>query len=503
MDLRMSPSVATPTSLDSSSTMIATPRPEVSIFFITSLIDAVTEDGPSPITATGNLIANDSDADKNDKLSVTSSNTGTHGTLDLDSDGDYTYTLNNGSNAVQSLAVGQTLTDTFVYTLSDDSGTFNSTATALFTVTINGTNDTPSISGQTLSINENNTVGSAVATISASDVDTLDTRTFEIVGGTGQGMFAIHPTTGVLTAQAVFNHEDIDSFTLDISVTDNHNASPNPATFTININDVNDAPVLTVPGTPNVNQTPGDVEADEEEESNIATAGTFTITDEDDPAQIVTATLEVNITLGTLSVPKPGDAKDVTVGGSGTSKLTLTGSPSKVQATLNGTNGKVEFTGATDESGFKAEGLDVRVSDGGLLSEILKVDIDIVNVNDPPIGDVNGTGAENTDGDNIVAFTTQEDANLVIQAANGTGTGTVLAAPGNQDEINAGQTTTLLGILRICEHPLELHDSGRIGIDIESFGFALLVHRLALCAEDRKRHQTNRIDHGRGVDAFA
>ncbi|MFQ9867113.1 MAG: VCBS domain-containing protein [Bilophila wadsworthia] len=60
--------------------------------------------------------------------------------LNLDADGHYTYTLNNSLAAVQGLGEGQTLTDTFIYTVTDAHG---GTGSNTLTVTINGVNDSP------------------------------------------------------------------------------------------------------------------------------------------------------------------------------------------------------------------------------------------------------------------------------------------------------------------------------------------------------------------------
>ena len=101
------------------------------------------------MAATGNILSDndgfgvDSDADTSDTLTVTQVNTetdpavdvtGLYGTLDWDASGNYSYTVDNGNAAVQALAVGETLTDTFTYTLF--AGT--STDTASLTITISG-----------------------------------------------------------------------------------------------------------------------------------------------------------------------------------------------------------------------------------------------------------------------------------------------------------------------------------------------------------------------------
>ncbi len=96
---------------------------------------AVQED--TTLTDAGNVISDDdgngvdSDVD-NAMLTVTDIGgtadpnvdvAGTYGSLDWDTDGSYTYTLNNAAANVQSLAQGQTVTDTFTYTVNDSAVT--------------------------------------------------------------------------------------------------------------------------------------------------------------------------------------------------------------------------------------------------------------------------------------------------------------------------------------------------------------------------------------------
>ncbi|TFI58325.1 tandem-95 repeat protein [Sphingomonas parva] len=90
-------------------------------------------------SVSGNVLANDTDAE-NDPLTVTNpgSYTGTHGTLTLAANGNFTFVPNAAANA---LAAGETAQDVFTYTVSD--GTASDSAS--LTVTINGTNDAPTI----------------------------------------------------------------------------------------------------------------------------------------------------------------------------------------------------------------------------------------------------------------------------------------------------------------------------------------------------------------------
>ncbi|MCP4128473.1 MAG: hypothetical protein GY753_15635, partial [Gammaproteobacteria bacterium] len=63
---------------------------------------------------------------------------GSYGSVNIAADGSYSYTLDNSNLAVQGIGDGQTLTDVFTYTITDDDG--NRTHTTL-TITINGADD--------------------------------------------------------------------------------------------------------------------------------------------------------------------------------------------------------------------------------------------------------------------------------------------------------------------------------------------------------------------------
>ena len=122
--------------------------------------DTVDEDGT--VTKTGSqddVLTDDSDPDDSGTLTVTaiqpsggsSSNvtggttytngtsvTGTYGTLVIGADGSYTYTAD--QSAADDLDAGDSVTDVFTYTVTDENG---ATTTATITITVNGINDTP------------------------------------------------------------------------------------------------------------------------------------------------------------------------------------------------------------------------------------------------------------------------------------------------------------------------------------------------------------------------
>jgi len=116
-------------------------------------VNAVSEDGP--LVATGNVII-ENDIPGADGGAVTALDHGgrafapgdeiptEYGTLVVDEDGGYIFTLDNDNADVQALIVGETLTVETTYTLTDGDG---DSVTAVLTITINGADDGVVISG--------------------------------------------------------------------------------------------------------------------------------------------------------------------------------------------------------------------------------------------------------------------------------------------------------------------------------------------------------------------
>ncbi len=136
---------------------------------------------------TGDVLLNDTDAD-GDTLSVSAINggslgspvDGTYGQLTILGNGSYTYIAN--KDAADALDPGETVTDAFTYTVTDQTDT----ATATITITIAGLNDPITATNDTDAVNEDATI-----TRSVSDTQELDHDDTDPDGDDVSGSFTI------------------------------------------------------------------------------------------------------------------------------------------------------------------------------------------------------------------------------------------------------------------------------------------------------------------------
>ncbi|MBP6497059.1 MAG: VCBS domain-containing protein, partial [Campylobacteraceae bacterium] len=236
----------------------------------------------SPI-ALGNLLANDSDVDNGSDIDVskilsvgTSQSDTTPGWLfgNLDVQGSYgilvvnketglyAYALNNANGSVNALNEGDTLTDTFTYTVQDNNGAIT---TSTLTITINGTNDAPVISGKTFGMateagNYDNGIVKeatvATGTLIANDVDN-DSVTWSIQGSAtktygslsidadGHWTYTINDTTGSAADKLAEGQVRYETFTIIASDNNPINPKTDMQEVTITIKGTNDSPVIT------------------------------------------------------------------------------------------------------------------------------------------------------------------------------------------------------------------------------------------------------------------
>ncbi len=157
-------------------------------------------------TATGNVLSNDTDPDlypvaDTSELEVIGladatfedgvfTVAGSYGTLSLNEDGSWTYTLDPALS--NGLAEGDEVTEEFTYTVSDPDG---ETDTAVLTITIAGSNDAPVITSNAAAASgavTENSAPTATGTLTSSDVDAGATATWSVSGTGSYGGISIN-----------------------------------------------------------------------------------------------------------------------------------------------------------------------------------------------------------------------------------------------------------------------------------------------------------------------
>ncbi|HEY6093367.1 MAG TPA: VCBS domain-containing protein [Gallionellaceae bacterium] len=219
---------------------------------VTTIDTAVVQEDLN-IVATGNVLGNDSDVDQGTMLSVVNAGifTGQFGQLSLNADGSYSYVLDNTSLAVQSLAEGQVVSETFAYQASD--GTVATPST--LTICVTGTNDAPVVMADTAAVQEDLNIV-VTGNVLANDSD-LDQGTVLSVAnaGTYSGTYG----SLVLNADGSYSYNlDNTSFAVqslgrtaqlsehfDFTVTDG--IANVASALDIHLNGTNDAPMLIAP----------------------------------------------------------------------------------------------------------------------------------------------------------------------------------------------------------------------------------------------------------------
>ena len=183
--------------------------------------------------------------------SVGSAVTGYYGQLTLDSDGTYSYVANqSNANALDS---GESGTDVFTFTVSDGTTTTSST----ITFTVNGANDAPTASNNTVTTNEDTTYTFTASDFGFSDVDgdTLSSVTVSALSGS-DGTFLLNGVaitgstsvtktqidSGLLTFVPDSNENGSSYNTFTFTVNDGTTDSASSYTMTVNVTAVNDAP---------------------------------------------------------------------------------------------------------------------------------------------------------------------------------------------------------------------------------------------------------------------
>lgn len=203
----------------------------------------------------GNVLDNDSDPDQGTLLTVTTAGdiAGAYGTLSLAADGAYIYTLNNASAAVQSLAQDHSVSEQFVYAITDNDPLRPLGATATLTVTVVGVNDVPTARNDAVITNEDETktvITTAALLANDVEVDAGDGMTVTGITQAASGA-AVSLLDGNVQYETGGRFQNLgsgqtasDSFTYTISDLTGATAS---ATVDVTVTGVNDAPVVVNP----------------------------------------------------------------------------------------------------------------------------------------------------------------------------------------------------------------------------------------------------------------
>jgi VCBS repeat-containing protein len=167
-----------------------------------------------------------------------------------------------------SVAMNHEASPSFSFMVQVSDGALSSTATV--TVNVANVNEAPLIADQSFPVNENSINGTLIGTVAAGDLDAGSTLTYSITGA-NPGGFVIDPATGALSIgnSVAMNHEASPSFSFMVQVSDG--ALSASATVTVNVANVNEAPVI-------ANQT---LPALDENSTNGTAVGTVVSSDPD------------------------------------------------------------------------------------------------------------------------------------------------------------------------------------------------------------------------------
>ena len=242
------------------------------------------------IDPSGDVLSNDS-AGAGDSLSVkdvtgassatavattgTTNIVGSYGTLTIAANGSYSYAVDQTNTTVQALNASSTgLSEVFTYTAKDVAGL---TASATLTITVNGTNDSATISGTTAgAVTEDAAVNTASGTLTVTDVDTGEAllQTPSSLSGT-YGSFALDTATGVWTYTLDNTKVATQALTEGQAVTDQLAVTSQDGTGTQTV-------TVTITGTNDTASISGTATGAVTEDAAVNTAsGTLTVTDVD------------------------------------------------------------------------------------------------------------------------------------------------------------------------------------------------------------------------------
>jgi VCBS repeat-containing protein len=251
----------------------------------------------SMIQTAGRLTIADRDAGE-DHFTEQSGAVGAHGTFSIDPTGHWTYAADNTQAAVQQLKASDTLTDSF--TVSSADGTNHT-----ITVTLKGSNDSPVLTAQSQSVNEDGARLSGH--MNATDVDAADKLTFSTAAATPgftlntDGSYSFDPSDNAYQHLGAGQTQDV---TIPITVTDSAGATATK-NLVVTVTGENDGAII-------AGQTHGAVTEDQAMQGDkLFASGNLTINDSDTGESCFVAQQDLQGQYGSLSIDEFGAWKYV------------------------------------------------------------------------------------------------------------------------------------------------------------------------------------------------
>lgn len=209
----------------------------------------ITEDG-SKESVSGKLTDGDVDTTDTHTWTLLTDAQGDYGSLSLNANGKWTYTIDNTLASTQGLLAGQKETEQYVIQVEDQYGAID---TVTVTVTVKGTNDIPELSGElTGKIEEDSAITEIDGQLEPDDKDIGDSYTWTLDSTTGSygtltidvdGKWVYVLSNDKDSVQSLSEDETVqDTFT--VTVTDSFGASTTKD-ITIDIVGDNDKPSIT------------------------------------------------------------------------------------------------------------------------------------------------------------------------------------------------------------------------------------------------------------------